>query len=321
MSAELILRSKELFARVFQEPANVIVCAPGRVNLIGEHTDYNEGCVRLCSLRVRARAARALTSHPPQRCVRCAHMLGVQCVHRVSLTRRDAPPPPRSFAMPFCIGKYTVIAARRRTGATCRITSAGVPGAISTFPGDSSLSPGPEGDWTNYVRGVVFGMLPMLPGGSCAFDAAVVSDVPLGSGLSSSASLEVATATLLESIYRLGADPKGKALVCQKASTARSSRERHAPWASLPRRPRRSQAEQTFCNSPCGITDQFVCACGEAGPPPPHRHPRHPPLQPQPSALGPRRRRAEASGSAGHRRPRASHRLPPSVRHRVGAAL
>mmetsp|Transcript_24849 Transcript_24849/g.82666 ORF Transcript_24849/g.82666 Transcript_24849/m.82666 type:complete len:440 (+) Transcript_24849:93-1412(+) len=187
MSAELILRSKELFARVFQEPANVIVCAPGRVNLIGEHTDYNEG-----------------------------------------------------FAMPFCIGKYTVIAARRRTGATCRITSAGVPGAISTFPGDSSLSPGPEGDWTNYVRGVVFGMLPMLPGGSCAFDAAVVSDVPLGSGLSSSASLEVATATLLESIYRLGADPKGKALVCQKA-------------------------EQTFCNSPCGITDQFVCACGEAG--------------------------------------------------------
>lgn len=42
---EIKLRALEAFANKFRENANVCVCAPGRVNLIGEHTDYNEGFV------------------------------------------------------------------------------------------------------------------------------------------------------------------------------------------------------------------------------------------------------------------------------------
>jgi len=189
MSAELIQEAKQLFADVFGGQATFVTSAPGRVNLIGEHTDYNEG-----------------------------------------------------FVMPFCIDRFTVIAARPTTGSVCRVTSAqgGVRGAIASFPGDSSLTPAPSGDWTNYMSGVVKEYLAKLPSGVCAFDAAVVSTVPLGGGLSSSASLEVATATLIEAIYQLRVDPKEKALLCQRC-------------------------EHNFCGTPCGIMDQFISACGRAG--------------------------------------------------------
>lgn len=72
------------------------------------------------------------------------------------------------------------------------------------------------------------------------FEAAVISTVPLGGGLSSSASLEVATATMLEAMYGLNVDPVKKALRCQ-------------------------QCEHNFCATPCGIMDQFVSACGQHG--------------------------------------------------------
>lgn len=189
MSVELIQQAKQLFADVFGGECTIVVAAPGRVNLIGEHTDYNEG-----------------------------------------------------FVMPLCIDRFTVIAARPTSGAMCRATSANAPvrGAIASFPGDASLQPAPDGDWTNYMRGVVKQYLPLLPSSVCAFDAAIISDVPLGGGLSSSASLEVATATLIEQIFRLRLDPKEKALLCQRC-------------------------EHTFCNTPCGIMDQFISACGEPG--------------------------------------------------------
>lgn len=68
----------------------------------------------------------------------------------------------------------------------------------------------------------------------------VSSDVPLGGGLSSSASLEVATFTLLQSLFPCDVTDKEKALVCQ-------------------------QAEHEFADMPCGIMDQFISTMGSAG--------------------------------------------------------
>ena len=73
-----------------------------------------------------------------------------------------------------------------------------------------------------------------------AFDCVINSSVPLGGGVSSSASLEVGTYTFLEQLG--GASPdvskKDKALVCQKA-------------------------EHTYAFAPCGIMDQFISIMGE----------------------------------------------------------
>lgn len=62
---------------------------------------------------------------------------------------------------------------------------------------------------------------------------AIATSVPLGGGLSSSASLEVATFTLLQSMFPCQVSDKEKALLCQ-------------------------QAEHKFANMPCGIMDQFI---------------------------------------------------------------
>jgi galactokinase len=70
-----------------------------------------------------------------------------------------------------------------------------------------------------------------------AFDALIHSTVPLGGGLSSSAALEVATATLLELITGKKLDPVDKALLCQKA-------------------------EHDYAGMPCGIMDQFISVMG-----------------------------------------------------------
>lgn len=43
--ADLVAEAKRVFLREFSEEADVAVFAPGRVNLIGEHTDYNDGFV------------------------------------------------------------------------------------------------------------------------------------------------------------------------------------------------------------------------------------------------------------------------------------
>ena len=106
--------------------------------------------------------------------------------------------------MPFCIQRCTVLAGRRIEGRECRVVSVNEGnGTIMKFPGDSTLTP--CDDWTNYMRGVVAQYFGSLPGETCAFEAAVLSTVPLGGGLSSSASLEVATATLIEALYGLQA--------------------------------------------------------------------------------------------------------------------
>jgi galactokinase len=110
------------------------------------------------------------------------------------------------------------------------------PGHALTIDLGKPMKPFAKGTWANYPAGVIAGFL--ARGDSIqGFDALIHSTVPLGGGLSSSAALEVATATLLETITGQTLDPVDKALLCQ-------------------------QAEHQYAGVPCGIMDQFVSVMG-----------------------------------------------------------
>ena len=91
--------------------------------------------------------------------------------------------------------------------------------------------PGGKGDWTSYVWGVL-DLCQKRALETGPLDIVVHSTVPVGGGLSSSAALEVATATLVEAVTGQSLDPVEKALLCQ-------------------------QAEHEYAGVPCGIMDQF----------------------------------------------------------------
>jgi len=170
-------------AAQFQQPARWAAMAPGRVNLIGEHTDYNDGFVLPMAIERQV----AIVASPAERGVRL-YSCELQQQASVELTQP--------------VGKG-------------------------------------EPAWTNYVRGVIAGFqqrgVEVPP-----FAAAIASDVPIGGGLSSSAALEVATATLLEQITGHQLDPLEKALLCQ--------------WA-----------EHNYAGMPCGLMDQYVAVMGREG--------------------------------------------------------
>lgn len=139
------------------------------------------------------------------------------------------------FVLPLAIERYIVIAAAPNGTSTARI------GSVSKDVVEIDLStPQTISDvkWSNYLRGVLKGFHDLghdIPG----FDAYIVSNVPLGGGLSSSAALECAMATLLEGLLGITLGVKEKALLAQKA-------------------------EHDFAGVPCGIMDQFASAFGEA---------------------------------------------------------
>lgn len=139
------------------------------------------------------------------------------------------------FVLPFAIDRAVVIAATLRGGRLARIGSAA--GGTVEITLDGAVTPG-EPAWANYVRGVIRGFQDrgfVIPG----FDAWIVSSVPMGAGLSSSAALECAVATLLERLLGTTLTSRDKALLCQ-------------------------QAEHDFAGVPCGIMDQFASVFGQA---------------------------------------------------------
>ncbi len=181
---ELTAHVARQFTQTYGRPPRWIAAAPGRVNVIGEHTDYNDG-----------------------------------------------------FVLPMAIERYAVMAADKSTDGKktiqIRDTGEGVEPAMIDV-----LAPVKPGDpkWANYPRGVVAGFQARgvkLDG----LDVLLHSTVPLGGGLSSSAALEVCTATLLEAVTGKKIDPVEKALLCQKA-------------------------EHEFAGVPCGIMDQFISVMG-----------------------------------------------------------
>lgn len=176
---QLAQRAAAAHQQRFGRTPTWVVAAPGRVNLIGEHTDYNDG-----------------------------------------------------FVLPMAIERWTVMAAHPVPERQATVHSQAL-GNTVTMDLTQPVQPG-EPLWANYVRGVVAGFqrLQRCLGG---FQALMDSTVPLGSGLSSSAALEVATATLLEKVTGCPLDPVEKALLCQRA-------------------------EHEFARVPCGIMDQFTSA-------------------------------------------------------------
>ena len=175
----------EQFAKTYGRNPRWLAAAPGRVNVIGEHTDYNDG-----------------------------------------------------FVFPMAIDRYTVIAAAESDGKANRIelrSTTGGPAAEIDL--GSPFRPAQKGTWFNYPLGVIAGFhargIKLQP-----FEALIHSTVPVGGGLSSSAALEVATATLLETITGKKLDPVDKALLSQKA-------------------------EHEYAGMPCGIMDQFISVMGK----------------------------------------------------------
>lgn len=147
------------------------------------------------------------------------------------------------FVLPIAIERQTVVVGARNGAKHARVVTLGDEGQGTDedavlFEVSSHLRPD-EPEWSNYIRGVVAGFFDRghpLEG----FDLLIHSNVPLGSGLSSSAALEVATATLLAQMFQVKLGPVDKALLCQ--------------WA-----------EHHFPKMPCGIMDQYASACAQEG--------------------------------------------------------
>lgn len=159
--------------------------APGRVNLIGEHTDYNGGHVFPCALT---------------------------------------------------LGTYAV--ARKREDNKLRLYSMNFEqrGIVETSLED--LTPYQEAGWTNYPKGVMWAFEKrgyQVPAG---LDILIYGNIPNGSGLSSSASLEVLTGLVLKDMFGFDVSMVDIALIGQ-------------------------YSENNFNGCNCGIMDQFASAMGK----------------------------------------------------------
>lgn len=179
---------KECFEKIYGEGGDIrVFFAPGRVNLIGEHTDYNGGHVFPCALSI-----------------------GTYCVAR---KRQD----------------------RQLNFHSLNFEEAGV---VRSSLDD--LTPSDGAGWTNYPKGVLWTFREQgypIPSGA---DFLVYGDIPAGSGLSSSASLEVVTALAARELFGFSKLPMVQlALIGQ-------------------------QAENQYIGMKCGIMDQFASAMGMA---------------------------------------------------------
>lgn len=172
------------FAAAFGAPPHIVTRAPGRVNLIGEHTDYNDG-----------------------------------------------------FVFPAAIQREVIVGVSARQDGTVRALSL-------NFHQESAfdlidVQPATENRerWSNYLRA----MASTLKGEGvpvCGMNCAVVGDVPLGAGLSSSAAILVASGLAFAAAAGQEMEPVRLALLAQKA-------------------------EREFVGVNVGIMDQFISALGQ----------------------------------------------------------
>ena len=182
MEQKLLEKFKELYG---DQGEISVYFAPGRVNLIGEHTDYNGGHVFPCALT---------------------------------------------------IGTY--MAVRKREDRKLKFYSMNFDELGVIEYSLDELKPQENGEWTNYPKGVIWafegrGMKPDM-----GLDIALYGNIPNGSGLSSSASLEVVTGYMLKDQYGFDVTNQDLALIGQ-------------------------YSENNFNGCNCGIMDQFASAMGK----------------------------------------------------------
>ncbi len=179
-----VAAAKAAFVVRFGKAPSVIARAPGRVNLIGEHTDYNHG-----------------------------------------------------FVLPMAIERETLILATERDDGALNAYAANFDDTAQAFLG--AWDRNPDHPWMDYVLGVALELSKkrrLLSGA----DIMILGDVPLGSGLSSSASLEMAALVMFEQLgqFRL-----------------------EGPEAPLLGK----RVENQFIGVNSGIMDQFIVRMGKAG--------------------------------------------------------
>lgn len=182
MKEKMIAKFKELYGDGGDIRAYF---SPGRVNLIGEHTDYNGGHVFPCALT---------------------------------------------------IGTYAV--ARKRNDNKLRFYSMNFDkiGVIESSLDD--LVYNRANKWTNYPKGVMWALGKKGYQITCGFDLLYNGTIPNASGLSSSASIEVLTGTVMKDMFGFSMDMVEMSLICQFA-------------------------ENEFNGVNCGIMDQFAIAMGK----------------------------------------------------------
>lgn len=175
------VKLKELFSRHFGKPPERVYFCPGRVNLIGEHIDYNGGQV-----------------------------------------------------MPCAISKGTWLALSRNRDKMLRFRCVNFPETADLHLQESYSKTGPE--WFNYPLGVLHGWLQEGHDIS-GLDLLFYGNLPIGAGLSSSASIEVLMGFALNELSGAGMSPVQLALLAK-------------------------EAENQFIGVNCGIMDQFAVAMG-----------------------------------------------------------
>ena len=180
---QLIEKFNELYGA--EGPVSVYF-APGRVNLIGEHTDYNGGHVFPCALT---------------------------------------------------IGTY--MAVRKRSDRKLRFYSMNFEGLGVIEDSLDNLTPKDNGEWTNYPKGVIWAFDGRGMKCDTGLYIALYGNIPNGSGLSSSASLEVVTGYMLKDQYGFDVTNVDLAKIGQ-------------------------YSENNFNGCNCGIMDQFASAMGKA---------------------------------------------------------
>lgn len=176
---------KEKFVQVFSKVDSNVFFSPGRVNLIGEHTDYNGGNVFPCALT---------------------------------------------------IGTYGLVTKREDKKVFVHSLNFESLGVIEFEVDD--LAYDKKDDWANYPKGVIKTLKDHGYDITSGFEILFYGNIPNGSGLSSSASIEVLTGTILNELFNLKIDMVEIVKMCQ-------------------------EAENKFIGVNCGIMDQFAIGMGK----------------------------------------------------------
>jgi galactokinase len=175
-------RARSGFRQAFGYPPGAVAVAPGRMNIIGEHTDYNEG-----------------------------------------------------YVLPAAIDRHVGVALRLRRDSHVAMRSDRYQAPVEL----DGLPPRREGNWADYLIGVAR-EIDQQHGVGPGFDVFVASDLPVGSGLSSSGALEVASAVAMLAARGIEMSTLEIARLCQRA-------------------------ENVFVGARTGIMDQFTALKARGG--------------------------------------------------------